>query len=86
MVDEPKEKWMMRRDMRWASILFLIMLLAYAPGIVQDANARAGGGRSFGGSGLGLVGVLLFCRIGYFIYYARFMNCAANRPLPTRGN
>lgn len=42
---------MMRRNLRWASLMFLMMLLANAPGIVQDANARAGGGRSFGGSG-----------------------------------
>jgi len=37
--------------MRLAVSLVLMMLLANVPGLVHDANARAGGGRSFGGSG-----------------------------------
>jgi predicted lipid-binding transport protein (Tim44 family) len=37
--------------MRLVVSLVLMMLLANGPGLVQDANARAGGGRSFGGSG-----------------------------------
>jgi predicted lipid-binding transport protein (Tim44 family) len=41
----------MRLKMRLAVSLVLMMLLANVPGLVQDANARAGGGRSFGGSG-----------------------------------
>ena len=41
----------MRVRKRLAVSLVLMMLLAHVPGLVQDANARAGGGRSFGGSG-----------------------------------
>jgi len=40
----------MQRNTRWATTVMLL-LLAHAPGLVQDADARAGGGRSFGGSG-----------------------------------
>jgi predicted lipid-binding transport protein (Tim44 family) len=42
---------MMQRNMQWAISTILMILLATVPGLVQDANARAGGGRSFGGSG-----------------------------------
>jgi predicted lipid-binding transport protein (Tim44 family) len=42
----------MQRNMRWAiSMILMMMILATVPGLVLDANARAGGGRSFGGSG-----------------------------------
>lgn len=41
----------MRLRVQLVGSLVLMMLLAAVPGLVQDANARAGGGRSFGGSG-----------------------------------
>ena len=41
----------MRLNMRLAVSMVLMMLLANVSGLVQDAGARAGGGRSFGGSG-----------------------------------
>ena len=41
----------MRLNTRLAISLILMMLLANVPGFVHDANARAGGGRSIGGSG-----------------------------------
>ncbi len=41
----------MKRTDRWVLSLILVMLFAGAAAFVQDADARAGGGRSFGGSG-----------------------------------
>lgn len=41
----------MKNDVRWVLSLILVLVFAGAAGIVQDADARAGGGRSFGGSG-----------------------------------
>ncbi len=41
----------MKRADRWVLPLILVMLFAGAAGLVQDADARAGGGRSFGSSG-----------------------------------
>jgi predicted lipid-binding transport protein (Tim44 family) len=41
----------MRLKMRLVISLVLMLLLANISGLVQDADARAGGGRSFGGSG-----------------------------------
>ncbi len=41
----------MKVTTRWAVLLVFMMLAANIPSLVQDANARAGGGRSFGGSG-----------------------------------
>ena len=41
----------MKRSNRWVLPLIMVMLFAGTAGIVQDADARAGGGRSFGGSG-----------------------------------
>ena len=40
----------MKRIVFWLSLV-LVVFLAGAAGVVQDADARAGGGRSFGGSG-----------------------------------
>ena len=41
----------MKRTDRWILTLILVLLFAGAAGVIQDADARAGGGRSFGGSG-----------------------------------
>lgn len=41
----------MKRNNRWVLSLILAMLFAGAAVVVQDADARAGGGRSFGSSG-----------------------------------
>ena len=41
----------MNRSNRWVLSLLLVMLFAGAAALVQDADARAGGGRSFGSSG-----------------------------------
>lgn len=41
----------MKRSDRWVLSLILVMLFVGAAGVVRDADARAGGGRSFGSSG-----------------------------------
>ena len=41
----------MKRAGRWVLSIILVMVFAGAAGVVQDADARAGGGGSFGSSG-----------------------------------